>query len=202
MMFPPALPPSHSHPDHGLLGLSPCPGWGWVGARAGLVLGMITPPSTPLPLALFSSGSCQGKGGRRRPYDALIFPAPSPTSPPQVPAAPGAAWIPEVDRGGGGRYRVPTPTLPPRLSLTTPISAPVPTPTTPGLSALVCLQNLTVRQFKRLCPGVVGVGAGAWGVEPSNNPTIPPSLPGAPPPLGCEGGRWAQYLGRRGIWWG
>ena len=35
------------------------------------------------------------------------------------------------------------------------------------------------------------MGAGAWGVEPSINPTIPPSLPGAPPPLGYEGGRSA-----------
>ena len=64
-------------------GFGQCQGWGWVGARAGLVLGMITPPisSTPLPLAPFFSGRHQGKGGRRRPYDALIFPAPSPTCP-------------------------------------------------------------------------------------------------------------------------
>ena len=83
-----------------------CPwqGWGRVGARAGLVLGMITPPSTPLPLALFSSGSCQGKGGRRRPYDAPIFPAPSPTSLPRRHARSwrGTALLGREGGGGAG----------------------------------------------------------------------------------------------------
>ena len=37
----------------------------------------------------------------------------------------------------------------------------------------------------------MGWGRGLGGVEPSINPTIPPSLPGAPPPLGYEGGRSA-----------
>ena len=48
----------------------PCQGWGRVGARAGLVLGMITPPSTPLPSALFFRGVPRGGGLR----EALRYP--------------------------------------------------------------------------------------------------------------------------------
>ena len=59
----------------------------------------------PSPGAFFFRGGTKGRGDRRGPYDALIFPARPPTSPPQVPTAPGAAWIPEVDGGGGGQVQ-------------------------------------------------------------------------------------------------
>ena len=49
--------------------------------------------------------------------------------------------------------------------------------------------------------GVIRVGAGAWGVESSANPTLPPSHGVAPPPLGCEGGRSARHSGGGGYSW-
>ena len=64
MMFPPALPPSRSHPRHRPFGASgQCQGWGRVGARAGLVLGMITPPFyPPSPGTIFLRGRAKGRG--------------------------------------------------------------------------------------------------------------------------------------------
>ena len=140
-------------------GFGQCQGWGWVGARAGLVLGMITPPSTPLPLALFSSGSCQGKGGRRRPYDAPIFPAPSPASPPKAPCSLLARHgFPGQTGGGRGRYGGPTPTLPPaNLTLKTPNNAPTPTRTACRAPPHKNAGGRRTRQAAR-------VGEGAWGV--------------------------------------
>ena len=57
---------------------TPCQGWGRVGAGAGLVLGMITPPLPPFPKRLFFSGRHLGKGGKRGPYDARSSPPPPP----------------------------------------------------------------------------------------------------------------------------
>ena len=77
---------------------------------------------------------------------------------------------------------MPTPTLPPRLSLTTPINAPVPTPTTPGLSALVCLQNLTLRQFKGCAREWLGWGRALGGLSrPLTQPSPPPPQERLPP---------------------
>ena len=181
------------------LGLCPCPGWGWVGARAGLVLGMITPPSTPLPSALFFSGRAKGRGVEGGPTIPWSSPPPPPTSPPQGPIRSWRDWNPGVEGGGGGAgtgtHAHPTT----QLTLGTPITPPPPPEPPPelwasDLSPQGWLDSVHRKWFR--------VGAGAWGVQSSINPTIPPSLPGAPPPPSDVRAVGQRSLGRRGIWWG
>ena len=129
-VFPPPYPLPAPIQATDFLGICPWQGWGQVGARAGLVVGTDYPPSTPLPPALFFSGSCRGKGGRRGPYDTLIFPAPPPPLHPRVQYAPGATGI-LGSRGGGGRYRDQRPPYHPSYA-SNPHNAPGPTRTTSG----------------------------------------------------------------------
>ena len=58
---------------------SPCQGWGRVGGKGEFGIGeLITPPSTPLPLALFFRGRAKGRGLEGGP----TMPRSSPPSPP------------------------------------------------------------------------------------------------------------------------
>ena len=141
---------------------------------------MPPPLYPPSPGACFFRGGTQRKGGRRGPYDTPIFPASSPTSPSQVPAAPGATWAPAVERWGGQVQGTN------ELILTTPINAPVPTRTTPEHSQPVTILS---KSYLAERTGAVRVGAGAWGVEPSPTQAHPSSNKGAPLPLACEGGQ-------------
>ena len=118
-VFPPPLPLTRSHPSHRPFGVGQCQGWERAGVRAGLVVGTDYPPPLhpPSPGTIFS-GRARGRGDRRGPYDALIFPAPSPTSPPQPPVL--EAWCGEA----GGWH--------PQSYLNNPHNAPAPTRTNPG----------------------------------------------------------------------
>ena len=81
-------------------GFGQCQGCGWVGARAGLVLGMITPPLPPFPYAFFFRGGTRGRGVE----GGLAMPWSSPPPPPPVHPvamhAPGAARLSWIDRWG------------------------------------------------------------------------------------------------------
>ena len=92
----------------------PCQGWGRVRARAGLVLGMITPPSPPLPPVPFFFGVAPREGGEKEALRYPDLPRRLPHLSTQVPCTLLAQHgYPGQTGGGGGRYRVPTPTLPP-----------------------------------------------------------------------------------------
>ena len=123
----------------------------------------IPPLYPPYPRHYFLRGRAGGRGNRGVTYDAPIFPAPSPTSPPQVPAAPGATWIPGVERGGGGQVRGTNAHPTTQLSLATPNSAPAPTRTISGTLGQWPFPRLTGPR----APEVVsdgGGGLGGWAV--------------------------------------
>ena len=89
--------------------------------------------------------------------------------------------------GGGGRYEGPTPTTH-NLILATPITPPSPP--------------------EALSEGVLRVGAGAWGVEPSLPRTLPNTCEVVPPPsdVRADGSTglhlcWAGFRGRDGYNW-
>ena len=167
-----------------------CQGWGWVGAKGEFGIGnWLPPPLPPFPWHNFFRGVPR-EGGLREALRCLDLPRSLPHL-----STPGSSrswrgldsWGREA--GGGGRYEVPTPTLPPRaLTYEPPLTPPSPPEPLPWLSAsdLFFKANLAESTW------VVRVGAGAWGVEPSINPTLPNSCEGRPPPLGYEGGRWAR----------
>ena len=90
--------PAHSRPGTDRLGLRSVPKMGTGRGKGEFGIGnWLPPPSTALPLAPFSSGRHQGKGGRRKPYDDLPCPLPHLL-------ALGAArqsWVKRLHRGGG-----------------------------------------------------------------------------------------------------
>ena len=109
-------------------GFGRCQGWGRVGARAGLVLGMVTPPLPPFPWHYFLRGRAKGRGVKGGPtMPDLPRPLPRLSTPGSSPLLARLGFL--ASRGGGkGRYGGPTPTLPPKnLTLKTPINAPPPT---------------------------------------------------------------------------
>ena len=160
MCSPLPYPLPCSHPRHDFWGLFQCQGCGRVGAKGGFGIGNRLPPSyPPSPDNFFFRGVPWEKGDRTGPYDALILPAPFPTSPVRS----WRNWIPGVESGTNAH-----PTAH-NLTLTTSINAPAPTRSKLGS----------------------GLGGGL-GVDSSINPTLPQQ--GAPPPVGCEGGRSARSL--------
>ena len=141
------------------LGLCPCPRWGWVGARAGLVLGMITLPSTPLPSALFFFGGVPMEGGLREALRYPDLPRPLPHL-----STPGSntllarleSWGRE---GGGGRSRDQRPPYHPTYA-SNPHNAPAPTRTISGtLSQWPFSRRLTGLR----APELVSGGGGCLG---------------------------------------
>ena len=84
------------------------------------------PPPPPSPHHYFLQGRVKGRArGRRVPYDAPIFPAALPPLHPVAMHTPGAAQLSFLERRGGGRYKVPMPTLPPtNLTKKTPNNSP------------------------------------------------------------------------------
>ena len=90
-----------------------CQGWGREGARAGLVLGMITPPLPPFPWHYFLRGRAKGRGVKGGPTMPDL-PRPLPHHSTQAPCSLlKRHGFPGWSVGGRGRYGVPTPTLPP-----------------------------------------------------------------------------------------
>ena len=129
-MFPPAPTPLPA-PIRATDFLGPLSVAGMVAGRgvgASLVWGTDRLPSSPLPSALFFSGSYQGKGERGGAQRCLDLPRPLPHLSTQVPCSLLARHgFPEWTGGGEGRYEGPTPTLPPNTpSLQPPIAPPSP----------------------------------------------------------------------------
>ena len=105
---PSPLPPSRSHPCHGLLGRCPRQTWGRGYGRVWCRELIDSLP--PLSLALFF-GVVSGEGGKEESLtDASIFPAPPPPPPPHsgaVHACGTAILSEEVGRGAGMRQQRP-----------------------------------------------------------------------------------------------
>ena len=197
MMFPPALPPSRSHPCHRPFGAGQCQGWGRVGARAGLVLGMITPPSTPLPTAQFFRGVPR-EGGLREALRHPDLPRPLPHH-----STPGSSrswrdldsWG-RVAGGGAGTGTNAHPTT--QLTLATPITPPPPPEPSPELSPVAFFPKA---DWTESTGSGFGWGRGLGGLSrPLTQPSPPPSQERLPPSdVRADGQR---FLGRRGVWWG
>ena len=158
--------------------------WGRVGGEGGLELllplvrdlewGTDCPPSTLLPLAQFLRGAPRERGLREA-LQSLDLPCPPPRRLAST-SAPGVhvrSWR-GIDMLGSGS-KVETPQK--KYHLSNPSNAPVPTRTT---------------DLGRGSGGGGGLGAQ---LEPSLPQPHPRSHQGAPPLLGCEGGRSARQLG-------
>ena len=154
----------------------------------GLVLGTDYPPlHPPSPGALFF-GARQGKGGRRRPYDALVFPAPSPTSPPRCHARSwrGKATLGREAGAGAGAGPNAHPTTH-ELNLKTPIDAPTPTRATGRAPP-------QKRRWAENAARQHGWGKGLGGFSRS----LPQLYP--PPPKVCPPPSDVRADGRHGPW--
>ena len=144
---------------------------------------MITPP--PLPSAQFFRGVPRG-GGLREALRYPDLPRPLPhlsTLGSSTLLARLECWGREAGEGAGTGFQRPSyhPTC-----ASNPHNGP---PSPPELWASdLSLQGWLDPEHRKW----FRVGAGAWGVEPSVNPTIPPSPQERLPPLGYEGGQSAQ----------
>ena len=163
----------------------PCRGWGRAGVRAGLVLGMIAPPPTPLPLAPFFRGGTTGRGVKGGPRSSP--PPPPPLHPRFQPLLARLWFLGWRGRGGGGVQGTNAHLATHSLNLNKP--SPVP------LAGLLLIRN----QVEKCAASSTDGGRGLGGLAtPHPNPTQPSPHRRTPPPR-MWGRTISAYLGGRWV---